>query len=376
MKRQTHSELHTHFLGMLSFQGLINLLKECHYSGFPIDEECNLDFENPIKRTQSIYFRIKDALHVEKDHSVEYRLLNKLYYNRRELLKDLADDIIERKGLDTGEVGKVRRIIHLKFLEAALLELIEQEVLYVEISFSNPSYIKFMLDNLDPSIKEKIDVRFMLSTDRSNDLESLQKDLKDIKKHTKNGYSIGFDFMGIEDAFEPQDLEPYPSIFGFEYKLDEIISILKDYPESALRIHAGETHNSRENPINTLRMIDRISKRKGIVIPPPEIRLGHAIYFTRTKEYVDLLKKFDCIVEFNASSNKALENISDFDELDYQFYLDNEIKLVLSTDGGGMYSTTLCDENKIAKLNTSKEEYKEIKSIDKTILKKKRKGGV
>ena len=38
-----------------------------------------------------------------------------------------------------------------------------------------------------------------------------------------------------------------------------------------------------------------------------------------------------------------------------------------------MYSTTLGDENKIAKLNTSKEEYKEIKSIDKTILKKKRK---
>ena len=376
MKRQTHSELHTHFLGMLSFDNLMKLLKDFNYSGFPINENYDLDFRNPIERTQSIYFRIKDVLHVEKEHTVDYRFLDKLYYNRRELLKDLADDIVKRSGLDEKDVGKVRRIIHLKFFEAALLELIEQEVFYVEISFSNPSYIKFMLDNLNPSIKEKIDVRFMLSTDRSNDLDDLRDDIKDIKKSVKNGYSIGFDFMGIETGFEAQDLEPYPSELGFEYKLDEIIEILKDYPDSALRIHAGETFDARENPLNTLRMIDRIATRKGIVIPPPEVRLGHAIYFSRTQEYIDLLRKFDCIVEVNATSNKALENICDYDEIDYQFYLDNDIKLVLSTDGGGMYSTTIGKENKIAKTHTSKEEYKQIRTTDKEVIKKKRKGGV
>ena len=87
--------------------------------------------------------------------------------------------------------------------------------------------------------------------------------------------------------------------------------------------------------------IDLISKKRNIVIPPPEIRIGHGLYFDGSKEYIDLLKKFKCIIEINATSNLKLSNVESLEKMPYNFYLSHGIPVVICTDGHGIYLTTI-----------------------------------
>ena len=118
-------------------------------------------------------------------------------------------------------------------------------------------------------------------------------------------------------------------------------------------------------------MIDQISKKKGFEIPPTEIRIGHGLHFNPSEDYVNLLRKFHCIVELNASSNFGLKNIEDYNEVPYSYYLEHGIPVVIATDGHGLYDTTISKEDSIAKEHTTEEEYNTILQTDCDILEKK-----
>ena len=61
---------------------------------------------------------------------------------------------------------------------------------------------------------------------------------------------------------------------------------------------------------------------------------------------IRLCNEFDVVVEINASSNYALGHIDSIGKIPIKFYKDNNIKCVISTDGGGVYSTSIHqDEN-------------------------------
>lgn len=61
-----------------------------------------------------------------------------------------------------------------------------------------------------------------------------------------------------------------------------------------------------------------------------------------------MLKELGAIIELNASSNFALGNIEEYSDLPYDYYLKNGISIVLSTDGHGLYDTSLQIEDYIA----------------------------
>jgi len=378
--KQTHTELHTHLMGMLSIDGIIELLKKYEYIGFPIDDNGNLNFENPTRRTRKITDSIISSLYIKSGEKVPYDKMDSIYVLRSKLLQDLSNHIVNNTSYPEPIKQVAKKEVYSTYLILALRELIEKNVKYVEISYSNPSMIEYMLYGVNDYVKSKIKFRFLLSTDRcnlpvnpgkANPKSKLEKDINQVRKCISKHNAIGFDFMGKEKAFDATDLLGIDEPLSFRHKLKLILEILKDYPKSTLRVHAGENLDSKKNPLLTLKMIDEVANHLGITIPPPEIRLGHAIYFEDTPEYIELLKKFKCIVEINASSNKSLSNIKNYRDIDYKYYIDNNIPIVLSTDGGGIYSTHILKEDYIANILLGDEDYEKILKTDKNLNKSK-----
>ena len=59
-------------------------------------------------------------------------------------------------------------------------------------------------------------------------------------------------------------------------------------------------------------------------------------------------------------------------KIPYQYYLDNDIPVVLSTDGHGIYDTTIRNEDAIAKRIISEDEYSQIIATDDELFKRKK----
>lgn len=365
----TQTELHTHLMGMLSADGFLSFLAQYDYE-LPIDENFKINFNSQkVKRVKASSLLsnqvILNQLSIKNGRVVNYEMLNDFYYIRSMLIKDLISDLDKITGAD----NKVH--IYRKYLEKSLSELINQNVSYVEISFSNIKLIDEITQDIDPNITSKIKCNFLASTDRSNEAKVFKKCARNLVNIIDKGYSVGFDIMGSETPLTSLDLDNN-SKYGLYQKLLPLVNTLHSLNETTLRIHSGETPSSRDNTEKVLKILKQIKKDLKISIPPPEIRIGHGIHFNKNQNYIDLLKEFNCIVEINASSNYALSNINDYDELPYNYYLDNNIPLVISSDGHGLYDTNKNNEDTIAKMIATKDNQQKIKKIDKDILNKSR----
>lgn len=379
---QTKTELHTHLMGMMTAEGFVDFLSQyldCIY--WPINE--------PISNaTQTVpiasILNDKDALNslrIPHGEQVDYFTLDDRYSTRTELLKLAAHttfsklyDMLEDNYPNVSNEDKRKIItqqaettVYNDYINRSLQELVNQNVKYVEISYSNPRRIaRFQISQ---NLQDKITCKFLLSTDRSRSTRNMKQSAKSLKKILTQGTSVGVDVMGQERPFSIEELD-YNNSRSFQRKLEILFDELLQYDNTTLRIHSGEIP-APNNTLITLRMIDQIATKKGIVIPPPEIRVGHGLHFNPSEDYVNLLKKFHCIVELNASSNFGLKNIKDYNEIPYSYYLENDIPVVISTDGHGLYDTTIKEEDSIAKNHTTEKEYNTILQIDSDILGKK-----
>ena len=379
---QTKTELHTHLMGMMTAEGFVDFLSQyldCIY--WPINE--------PISNaTQTVpiasILNDKDALNslrIPHGEQVDYFTLDDRYSTRTELLKLAAHttfsklyDMLEGNYPNVSNEDKRKIItqqaettVYNDYINRSLQELVNQNVKYVEISYSNPRRIASF--QISQNLQDKITCKFLLSTDRSRSTRNMKQSAKSLKKILTQGTSVGVDVMGQERPFSIEELD-YNNSRSFQRKLEILFDELLQYDNTTLRIHSGEIP-APNNTLITLRMIDQIATKKGIVIPPPEIRVGHGIHFNPSEDYVNLLKKFHCIVELNASSNFGLKNIKDYNEIPYSYYLENDIPVVISTDGHGLYDTTIKEEDSIAKNHTTEKEYNTILQIDSDILGKK-----
>lgn len=163
--------------------------------------------------------------------------------------------------------------------------------------------------------------------------------------------------MGIEEAL-PLSYTTYGGnqSKSLKRKLELITELFANYPNTntVLRIHSGETPFSLNNTIWILNALREIKESYDFdIFPPPEIRIGHGVYFQESDLYVQLLREVNATIEINASSNLALGNISTTNILPYDYYLEHGINVVLSTDGHGLYDTDIRRENFIAQ-NVSK----------------------
>ena len=84
--------------------------------------------------------------------------------------------------------------------------------------------------------------------------------------------------------------------------------------------------------------------------------------------YLNLLKKYHVIVEINATSNYTLSSTKKFSDIPYRWYVDNDIPIVLATDGAGMYLTDANQERLIALLFGGKATLKNVGKTEKSIL--------
>lgn len=379
---QTKTELHTHLMGMMTAEDFVDFLSQyldCIY--WPINE--------PISNaTQTVpiasILNDKDALNslrIPHGEQVDYFTLDDRYSTRTELLKLAAHttfsklyDMLEDNYPNVSNEDKRKIItqqaettVYNDYINRSLQELVNQNVKYVEISYSNPRRIASF--QISQNLQDKITCKFLLSTDRSRSTRNMKQSAKSLKKILTQGTSVGVDVMGQERPFSIEELD-YNNSRSFQRKLEILFDELLQYDNTTLRIHSGEIP-APNNTLITLRMIDQIATKKGIVIPPLEIRVGHGLHFNPSEDYVNLLKKFHCIVELNASSNFGLKNIKDYNEVPYSYYLENDIPIVISTDGHGLYDTTIKEEDSIAKNHTTEKEYNTILQIDSDILGKK-----
>ena len=155
-------------------------------------------------------------------------------------------------------------------------------------------------------------------------------------------------------------------------KLEMILIKLNSFNDDSLvcRLHAGEiayntpNFDGKSNPERSLEILDKIVKNNNLIVPPPRIRIGHGLHFVPNANYLELLKKYKVTVEINASSNFALSNIKNLKDIPYRWYIENNIPVVLGTDGGGFYLTTTIDESNIAHLFGGLDVIKRINQTD------------
>ena len=370
----TKTELHTHLMGMLSYEGLINFLDKLGYM-FPVKYGKRLEFDSAyverIPAKDALYdMDIRRQLSIPKGSQASYEELNQLYFVRNAIMGDIIS-LLKNKADDPDLGDEIKYTLYGQYIEESLKELIDQGVEYVEISFSNAKIIENAINYVDPVVLDQIKCKFLLSTDRSK----VAKDFRQCSRYMANlieqDVAVGLDVMGSEFPLSDLDMDR-TSKFGLEQKLIPVIEQLNKWQDSTLRIHSGETRNSSENTLKILRIIDIIADDLKIIIPPPQIRIGHGIYFYRSEEYLDLLRKFKCAIEINASSNYALDNIDRFSDIPYNYYLDNDIPVVICSDGHGMYDTTKQIEDRIAESNVNSTNEFKILYADRKILKEKK----
>lgn len=352
MKSITRTELHTHLMGMLSGEAFFNFLAEFDNEfRVPVDYNflINFDDNTPFTATINDICLFNKAGNMRKisiphGETMPYSSLNDIYFTRGALLAKLIDFLSKKNNENANDI---KAMVYTKYLEACLKELILQGVEYVEISFSNNKLIPEMVQRLDKSLLDNIQYRFLLSTDRKKQYKDFNQSSRYLEKLIQDGYCVGFDMMGSENAITDIEKDDKSNMSIFR-KLTPIIEKLHKKDNTTLRIHSGETYVSEYNTAMILKILKQIKQTLKIEIPPPEIRIGHAIHFINNKNYIDLLKEFKCAIEINASSNYALSNVATYKEIPYEYYLDNGIDVVLSTDGHGVYDTSIKKENVIA----------------------------
>jgi hypothetical protein len=366
-KEQVETELHTHFIEILTGEEFMDVIlsfvleipvdKEEHLIGYTLDdagekvpfEECISSFvskENKAK-IQSLANELSIPLNGQKDFS-HLSLSN---VKRSNLVTFVASQIMKNYNGDIS-LGDVKKIIYYRLLIRSLQKLKESGIRYVELSYSNHSTIKKMLEYArEKGMVEGIKFNFLLSSNRTrlNNPSYARDAKKRLREMMENGMVAGFDLMGEELPISKADMDSNNpnSLINF---MRSILSTLNKYPSSVLRLHAGENRLSYANPLVSLLMIDKLVNELGIQIPPPFVRLGHAVFFEEFKGdvYAALLRKYNVVVEINASSNIALGNVINTNELPYRWYKERGIPFVIATDGGGMYLTDPIQEARIA----------------------------
>ncbi|MFO0758702.1 MAG: hypothetical protein U0359_19575 [Byssovorax sp.] len=206
---------------------------------------------------------------------------------------------------------------------------------YVELSYSAVIKAEALatIHRVLPAIEAEtgVTIRFLAALSRHDDL-AWDLDLLDrIAELEGSRYLVGVDFMGHETnatrAFEPQlrALAAWAS---------------ERRPGFVIRVHAGE---SPAHPANVREVLEICA---GAAV---ELRIGHGVHGVDQRT-LDALVERGAIVEINASSNVALNNVITFGELPVARYARAGARLALGTDGYGVYGTTLAHEARTARL--------------------------
>lgn len=358
------TDLHTHFAGALRAEVLIKIGIKCgiYYPAkmlekmgvdtrkYKIDDKGDIkvaELEEKDKKT------LEENLKISTVTKETYNRLHDLYQFRKPFTKNT------------------------KLFPYFLMELAndykEMGIEYVELSMSDfmtkPEYMQMLEDYL-PKIEQEtgVKLRFLAAIGRRSNREWNLDEIDRMKTIAKSPYIVGMDVMGQELNIS--------KVFAEELR---IISryVMEEDPEFVIRVHAGENSIFPKNVKDTLQIIynehEEMERKTCKKLPMPKVRIGHGLYGV-TDDVLALVKEMDAVIELNISSNFALNYIKSISQIPIERYLKYGIKVVLGTDGHGIFSTSSKQEAVLAiSAKVTPEYFKKMQETEAKILENSRK---
>ena len=323
------TDLHTHFAGAMTPDILIDVGKKNKISypskllkkigidvtNYSIDENGNIELETINDKDIAT---LKEHLMISQVTQETFNKMEEVYTLRGPFTKNKAlfPDLLKALAQDYKDKG----------------------IEYAELSFSaflsDPEYMQMLEDNL-PQIEQEtgVKLRFLAGLWRHSDQEWNLDDTDRLMRIAKSPYIVGVDVMGHETNSTDTFMEELQMLARYSMRED---------PNFAIRVHAGENPMFMDNVKRALEIVyeehKAMEEETGKKQPMPRVRIGHGLYGVDDK-VLDMAEEMEAIIEFNMSSNLALNNINNISEIPIKKYIDRGIDVVLGTDGHGMYST-------------------------------------
>lgn len=215
---------------------------------------------------------------------------------------------------------------------------------YAELSISEicktPDDFLIVIDRVMPKIEREfpdVALRFLGAIPRTLNRPELKLRNENLLKVASSPYVAGLDVM----AHEVNKTKHFAEIIKdcLDYSREK-----KD-PNFVIRVHAGESDMHYDNVKQFLKIINEYCEE--YKTKPPVIRIGHGINGF-DDETLALAVKLGVIVEINLSSNLALNNVDSVTQVLLKKYKKAGLKIVVATDGHGMYSTDSHQEVELA----------------------------
>lgn len=215
-------------------------------------------------------------------------------------------------------------------------------VRYAELSLGNVLQSEYLRDlhRILPALEEqtRVTLRFLAALSRHNDLEWDLDCIDRIAELKRCRYLVGVDFMGHETNSTRDFARQIRAIAEWAHR---------ERPGFVIRVHAGENAAYPEN----VRVAVESTTGCDVMV-----RIGHGLYGVDAHT-MDVLAESGAIVEFNLNSNYALNNLQNASRAPIRSYLEHGIRVVLGTDGYGIYQTTPAFESQAARLCGLRDEH-------------------
>lgn len=318
---QLVTDLHSHFAGCPRGKDLVAL-------------GCQLDLPYPTTLLAELgihvdgeQVRLRDlsegmlqslawGLGLPEDQQTPFAELEAIYRRRAPLTKSPAAlvPLLSRIAEDYAAMGvRYAELSWYDVLKAEVLRTIHRELPAIEA-------------------RTGVRLRFLAAFSRHDDFEWDLDLLDRLETLLPSDYLVGVDVMGHETN----------SSAAFAEVLRRLGRLAtRARPGLVVRVHAGENPAHPEN----IRVVTECLEDEAV-----ELRIGHGLYGVDEPTLQRLVRQ-RAIVELNLSSNLALNNIRSINEVPLRRYLDAGVRLVLGTDGYGVYGTTLPMEVQAARLS-------------------------
>lgn len=220
--------------------------------------------------------------------------------------------------------------------------------------------------------KYGVTVAFLLATPRvKRDDQSMMWFTRSFINEAHMPFVAGIDLLGHEKTSN----KDYSYIFAAAANM----CARNGWKHFTIRSHAGESDEHKDNIKDFLKSvtteIDALKKSGEIKDPDfyPDIRIGHGLHGGLDEETLELIKKTGAIIEINASSNMSLNNITELSQIPIRKYLDKGVRVVLGSDGAGLYGTDARQEALIAhQLGVTVEELRDMVDFERKYIQGKR----
>ncbi len=217
-------------------------------------------------------------------------------------------------------------------------------VKYAELSMSEicktPDDFLMIIDRVMPKIEAEfpdVTLKFLGAIPRTLNRPELKLRNENLLQVARSPYIAGLDVMAHE----------VNKTKHFEEIITDCLDYSRDKKDTSfvIRVHAGESDMHYDNVKQFLKIIEKHCETYNT--KPPVIRVGHGINGF-DDETLALAVKLGVIVEINLSSNLALNNVDSVTQVLLKKYKKAGLKIVIATDGHGMYSTDSHQEVELA----------------------------